>query len=250
MLNALLLTIAAGLSTLVGGLAILFIRKTRAGYLHVAMGFSAGVLIFISFAELLRTSLDYLGYLPAIVAFFAGMLAFYLIDVFIPHSYEEENRGGFRRGRKCNLKRTGLLIAIGIAIHNFPEGIAVFFSSFIDIKVGMTIALAIALHNIPEGIAVAMPIYYATGSRVKALWYSFLAGVAEPVGALVAFLFLQPYINEMTLNVILAAVAGIMVFISFDELLPRAYKRRNVHPIILGIFFGMVVAALSLQLLA
>jgi len=245
MLSALILTVLAGLSTLLGGLVIFFVKKQTDGFLSISMGFSAGVMIFVAFAELLKESIDGIGYFPAVIAFFFGMLIIYIIDLLIPHSYKQENPC-IESKRKCDLKRCGVLIAIGIAIHNFPEGIAVFFSSLTDIHVGMAVAFAIALHNIPEGIAVAMPIYYATNSRVKAFWYSFLSGVAEPVGALFAFLFLYKFITPALLYGILGAVAGIMVFISFDELLPKAYEEKSSNKIILGIISGMAVMALSL----
>ena len=171
-----------------------------------------------------------------------------MIDRLIPHCYEDEATCD-HRNKKYQLKKCGTLIAIGIAIHNFPEGIAVFFSSLTNIKLGIAIALAIALHNIPEGIAVAMPIYYATKSKRTAFLYSFLSGIAEPVAAVISYFFLYNYINETVLNIILAGVAGIMVFISFDELLPQAYKHEDVHKIILGIILGMAVMALSMYYL-
>jgi len=207
------------------------------------MGFSAGVMLFVSFAELLPEAMQAIGQLAAFLAFFAGMAAIYAIDVFIPHSFE---------GEKCKdskLLRCGTLIAIGIAIHNFPEGIAVFFSSLSSLSLGIPIALAVALHNIPEGIAVSMPIFYATGKKRKAFLYSFLSGLAEPLGALIGFLFLYPFLNDFVLNLVLATVAGVMVFISFDELLPFTYNGQSKHAPILGIAIGMAVMALSLLLM-
>lgn len=249
MLNALLLTVLAGLSTTIGSLIIFFVRKRRDGFLNMSLGFSAGVMIFVSFVELLNESIENLGFLYAILGFFLGIFIIYLIDVLIPHSYEEECACDPNLKKECDLKRCSIMVAVGIAIHNFPEGIAVFFSALVDIKLGIAVALAIALHNIPEGIAVAMPMYYATNSRLKAFFYSFISGVAEPVGAIVAYLFLYNFINITILNVIIAAVAGIMIYISFDELLPQAYKEENNHKIIFGIFAGMAVMALSLYLI-
>lgn len=248
-INALLLTVFAGLFTLFGSFIIFFIKKPKDIYMNIAMGFAAGVMIFVSFVELLGRSIETIGYLYAIIAFFSGILIIYLIDVFIPHSYEAENNYKNNLKKKNYLKRCAILIAIGIAIHNFPEGIAVFFSSISNINLGLSVAIAIALHNIPEGIAVAMPIYYATGKKRKAFLYSFLSGVAEPIGALVAFFFLSSFLNETILGIILSGVAGVMVFISFDELLPRAYKQQESHLIILGILIGMFVMALSLLVL-
>jgi ZIP family zinc transporter len=247
--NALLLTVLAGLSTVMGSLIIFFMKGRKELHLNIAMGFSAGVMIFISFTELLNESIMGIGYLYAVISFFAGIALIYLIDVFIPHSYEEESPCDPNLRKKCDMKRCGTMVAIGIAIHNFPEGITVFFASLADIRLGIVIAIAIALHNIPEGIAIAMPIYYATKSKMKAFWYSFLSGIAEPIGALLAFAFLFKFINSTVLNIILAATAGIMVFISFDELLPHVYNEKESHLTILGIFVGMGVMALSLFLL-
>jgi len=250
MLNALLLTVLAGLSTALGGLIIFFVRKKKDDFLNIALGFSAGVMIFVSFTELLNESINVIGFLYAILAFFLGMFIIYLIDVFIPHSYEEECACNPNLKKKCDLKRCSIMVTIGIAIHNFPEGIAVFFSALLDIRLGIAIAIAIALHNIPEGIAVAMPMYYSTNSRLKAFFYSLIAGISEPVGAIVAYLFLFNFINNFILHIIVGAVAGIMIYISFDELLPQVYKgHESNHKIILGIFAGMAVMALSLYLL-
>ncbi|MFH0876354.1 MAG: ZIP family metal transporter [archaeon] len=170
-----------------------------------------------------------------------------MIDIFIPHSYEAENACNPEK-EKCELKRCGMLIAIGITIHNFPEGIAVFFSSLVNMHLGLTIAIAIALHNIPEGIAVAMPIYYATNSKKQAFLFSFISGIAEPIGAIFAYLILKEFLSSTLLYTLLAAVAGIMIFISFDELLPQAFKQKNNHLTIAGIFLGMAVVAVSLLL--
>jgi ZIP family zinc transporter len=249
LLTALILTFIAGLSTVLGSLVIFFVKKEKDGYLSVAMGFAAGVMIFISLTELLPESIGKIGYLPALVAFFAGIIVIYLVDILIPHSYEQENACEPSAKTKLDLRRCGILVAIGIAIHNFPEGIAVFFSALINIKLGLSIALAIALHNIPEGIAVAMPIYYATNSKRKAFMYSFLSGMAEPLGAIIAFIFLRSFLSETILYLIIAAVAGIMVFICFDELLPYAFQQKNNHLTIAGIFLGMAVVAVSILLI-
>jgi len=246
---AFLLTLIAGLSTTIGAFITFFINKKHLGtkfcYLCLAMGFSAGVMIFVSFVELLPESIKNIGFQYAMIAFFIGMIIIYLIDTLIPHVYAEEKED--KPNKK--LMASGVLIAIGIAIHNFPEGIAVFFSSLSSFKFGLPIAIAIALHNIPEGISVAMPIYYATKKKRKAFWYSFLSGVSEPIAALLSIVILYRFINDFTLNIIFAAVAGIMVFISFDELLPYAYKHHNKHTIILGILSGMLIMAISLWIL-
>jgi len=243
-LIAFLLSILAGLSTTIGSAIAFFIRKFKPIYLYLGMGFSAGVMIFISFMELLSLSIAKIGLSYALIAFFSGIFVIYLIDIIVPHTYEKE-----KGNHNSNLKRLGLFVALGIAIHNFPEGFAVFFSSLVEIKLGLLIAVAIALHNIPEGIAVALPIYYATKSKAKAFYFSFLSGIAEPIGAFLGYFILFPFITQFILYLILSAVAGIMIFISFDELLPFALKSRRRHTVILGVLFGMLVAALSLFLI-
>ncbi|MBD3250043.1 MAG: zinc transporter ZupT [Candidatus Pacebacteria bacterium] len=250
MLYAFLLTVLAGLSTLLGSLIIFFIKKPRQCYLNIAMGFAAGVMIFVALTELLVESIEGLGYPGAMLSFFFGIGLIILLDTFIPHTYEAEiscECKDFRQMKDGRLARCGLLIALGVAIHNLPEGVAVFFSSLADQRLGLTLAIAIALHNIPEGIAIAMPIYYASRSRKKAFWWSFLSGITEPLAALAAFLVFGSFISERLLGAIIGAVAGVMVFISFDELLPFAYKQEKDNLTILGIFSGMAVMAVSLM---
>jgi len=167
-----------------------------------------------------------------------------LIDFFIPHEYIAEHIHKDVHDKK--LMSAGVFTAIGIAIHNFPEGIAVFMSALADVKLGVVLAIAIALHNIPEGVAVAMPIFYATKSKRKAFFYSFLSGFAEPAGAVIAILILMPFLNAFVLSFSLALVAGVMVFISFDELLPLSCQDEGYHISILGVIFGMAVMAVSI----
>ena len=143
---------------------------------------------------------------------------------------------------------TGIYAAIAIAIHNFPEGIATFTAALTDSSLGIAVAVAIAIHNIPEGIAVSVPIYYATGDKKKAFWYSFLSGVSEPIGALLAWLILMPYLTPSLFGILFAGVAGIMVFIALDELLPAAREYGEAHLSIYGLFAGMAVMAVSLLL--
>ena len=261
------LTLFAGLSTGIGSAIAFFARKTNTRFLSVALGFSAGVMIYVSFVEIMvkaRTELVaehgiVQGNWFTVAAFFGGILFIALIDKLIPsvenphemHKVEEMYDEKQLKDRK--LMRMGLFTALAIAIHNFPEGIATFMSAINDPALGIAIAIAIAIHNIPEGIAVSVPIYYATGSRKKAFFYSFLSGLAEPVGAFLAYLILMPFLNsgnsEIIFGVIMAGIAGIMVFISLDELLPSAEEYGEHHIAIYGLIGGMVIMAVSLLLL-
>jgi len=257
-LFAFALTAIAGLSTGIGSLIALVSKKTNKNFLSLSLGFSAGIMIYVSFMEMMPTALRELsdiygekgGTLYLILAFFAGILFINLIDFLIPESVNPHEAHGVEdmdEGR-TKLKRTGIMVAISIAIHNFPEGIATFTSALNSLDVAIPITIAIAIHNIPEGIAVAVPIYHATGSRKKAFWYSFASGLAEPLGALIALLFLSQIWTPSMNGLILAAVSGIMVFISLDELLPSAEKYGKHHLSIIGVVSGMLVMAISLFL--
>jgi len=245
---ALLLTTAAGLATTIGSLIGLAVKKPGPKFMSFTLGFSAGVMILVSFVELLQGAIEEIGFGSAHLGFFAGMLAFFLLDNFVPHDYiGQEDHGHAPANSK--MMRTGVLVALGIGIHNFPEGMATFVATLDDAKIGFAIAVAIAIHNIPEGLAVSAPIYAATGSRKKAFLWSFLSGVSEPLGAAIAAIFLLPFLNAVVLGWVLAAVAGIMVAISIDELVPAAKSFGSEHTPILGFITGMGIMALSLHLL-
>jgi ZIP family zinc transporter len=254
---ALLLSALAGLSTTIGSLLALFVRKPGSRLMTLTLGFSGGVMILVSFVELLPGGIDALGFAPANLVFFGGMMAMFLIDALIPHDYMAEHHhtevGGASapaaQDLRSRLLKAGLFVALGLGIHNFPEGMATFATSLSDPQMGIAIAVAIAFHNIPEGLAVSAPVYAATGSRGKAFWWSFLSGVAEPVGALLAAAVLMPFLSEAVLGGLLSAVAGIMVFISIDELLPVSRAYGEEHLSIVGIVGGMAVMALSLWML-
>jgi len=251
---AFLLTTLAGLSAGIGGLVVFFIRKPKLSYLSPLLGFAAGVMIYVSMAELLLESIEAVGFVRANAAFFIGILFMFLLDKLVPHihidtepePFHEDGVPTFDEETEARLRKAGLLTAVGIALHNFPEGMAVFTVSLIDVSMGIPIALAIAAHNIPEGIAVAVPIFYSTKSRAKGFGYSLLSGLAEPVGALLGFLILYPFLTEGLLYATLAFVGGIMVFISFDELLPISREYGNEHTSNIGLFLGMLVMMLTL----
>ena len=196
------------------------------------------------------------GYFITVLGFFGGMLLIAIIDKLIPEEknpHEVKTMDSYEADKDNNLKsnslmRTGLFTALAIAIHNFPEGLATFVSALQEPSIAIPIAFAIAIHNIPEGVAVSVPIYYATGDKKKAFLYSFASGLTEPIGAIVGYLILLPFMNNILYGVIFSAVAGIMVFISFDELLPAAREYGEHHLSIYGLVFGMIVMAGSLLL--
>lgn len=257
---AFLLTLFAGLSTGIGSAIAFFAKRTNTKFLSLALGFSAGVMIYVSFIEIFdkaRSSLmevlgDVRGTWATVGAFFGGMLFIAIIDKVIP-SYENphemrmvEDLESVNGKDRQKLMRMGLFTALAIAIHNFPEGLATFTAAINDPSLGIAIAMAIAIHNIPEGIAVSVPIYYATGDKKRAFWNSFASGLAEPIGALVGYLILLPFMSPAVFGVLFASVAGIMVFISLDELLPAAREYGEHHLSIYGLMGGMLVMALSL----
>lgn len=256
------LTVLAGLATGVGSAIACFTQRTNTNFLSATLGFSAGVMIYVSFVELLATALRYtaayyshpMGGWLSVAAFFAGIFLIMAIDYKVPvhenphHAHLPEEMA--QRIDAPGLKRVGVLTALAIGIHNFPEGIATFMSALDDPALGVTIAIAIALHNIPEGISVAVPIYYATGSRRRAFWYSLSSGLAEPLGAITAYLLLRPFLNEGLMGMVLAAVAGIMVFISLDQLIPNAKKYDTGHQAVYGLIAGMAMMAVSLLMMS
>jgi len=256
-LQALAITTLAGLSTAIGSVIGFFSKRPSPLFLAFTMGFSAGVMIFVAFAELLPTALKVpeLGFAGAHIAFFTGMTAYFLIDLVIPHDYiGQHDHAGHRPapGEPASaraMERTGLLVTVGITIHNFPEGMGTFVGAMQDLHLGMALGVAIALHNIPEGLAISAPVYFATGSRKKAFLWSLFSGGAEIAGGLLAAAVLLPFMSPALMGCALAAVGGIMVAISLDELIPVAKSLDSEHAPITGVIAGMLVMALSLQLL-
>lgn len=253
------LTLFAGLSTGIGSALAFFTKTTNTRFLSLSLGFSAGVMVYVSFVEILQKAKESLtldfGVRTAswytVIAFFSGILLIAIIDRLIPsfenpheiRRVEEVAKNGKKDPR---LVRMGMFTALAIAIHNFPEGIATFMAGLSDTSVAIPIAVAIAIHNIPEGIAVSVPISYGTGSKRKGFYLSFLSGLAEPVGALLAYFLLMPFFSDKLFGFLFAGVAGIMVFISIDELLPTAREYGFHHHAVYGFLAGMAVMALSL----
>ena len=256
-------TLFAGLSTGIGSALAFFTKRTNTRFLSVSLGFSAGVMIYVSMIEIFVKAKDSLvaalgevgGNWATVGGFFGGILLIALIDKLVPsmenphelHKIEDidntKNKQNYQK-----LMRTGIFTALAIAIHNFPEGLATFLAAIKDPTLAIPIAVAIAVHNIPEGIAVSVPIFYATNDKKKAFWLSFASGLAEPVGALVGYFILAQFFNDVVFGIVFASVAGIMVFISIDELLPAAREFGEHHYSIYGLLAGMAVMAISLLL--
>lgn len=256
------LTLLAGLSTGIGSIMAFLAKRTDARFLSVALGFSAGVMIYVSLVEILQNALKGLqdalgkpGYWVAVGSFFGGILLIGLIDKFVP-GYENPHEprrpqdmdDAEAAARQRKLHRVGIMTAAAIALHNFPEGLATFAAAVQDPRLGVAIAAAVAIHNIPEGIAVSVPVYYATGNRRKALAYSVLSGLAEPAGALVGLGLIFLVSGPVMPGVLFASVAGMMVFVSLDELLPAAREYGEHHWAIYGLIGGMAVMAVGLAL--
>lgn len=249
---ALLLSALAGGATAIGGLLAFFIKKKNLSALSLGLGFSAGVMIYVSFMEILPQATQTLqtlygektGAWFGTGIFFGGIVLAWLIDTLLPSHHVEQHT----LDKSAKLKHLGLFTALALAVHNFPEGLATFMATVKDATLGVSITIAVAIHNIPEGVAVALPIYHATGSRQKAFWYSALSGMAEPVGALVGFFVLRSLLHDAAFGVLFSLVAGIMVYIALDELLPTAHEYGNGHRVIWGVVGGMMLMALSLLL--
>jgi ZIP family zinc transporter len=265
---AFLLTVAAGLSTGIGSVLGLLNRRFSPRVLTVALSFSAGVMLYVSFVEIFPKARDSLtaalgsplGYAATVAAFFGGMAAIALVDQLLPRHDSalapalqagEGRQEALRHTSKPELLRTGLFSALAIAIHNFPEGLATFIGALSSPRLGIGIAIAIAIHNIPEGLAVSAPIYFATGSKRKAFWISLASGLAEPLGAVIGYLFLRAVLNDLVLGLVFASVAGVMIYICLDELLPTAQRMTSQHQLMIGgVLAGMLVMSISLVLLA
>ncbi|MFO7650937.1 MAG: zinc transporter ZupT [bacterium] len=257
---AIVLSALASLATVAGGMISLVVRRPGPKVMAVSLGFSAGVMVFVSFAELLPSGIAEVGFLPAVGAFFGGLVLMFLIDAAVPHVFVTEGHelkihpdclpAKPEAGQPADkLMRASLLIAIGIGIHNLPEGMATFAGALKNRGLGLAIGSAVALHNIPEGLAVAVPVFCATGSRRRSILWAFLSGVSELVGALLAAAVLMPFLTPQLLAITLAAVAGLMVFISFDELIPGSYSYGHEHSSVIGLVAGMALMAFGIWIL-
>lgn len=248
--RALALSLFAGLSTLLGALIVFASNHKSEKLVTISLGFAAGVMISVSFTDLFPIAQAHLqtafggqnGIFLSVCFLGVGILLAACLDHFVPHQEYDEKTGDKPHQ---NLFRVGMVSMLAIGLHNFPEGIATFAAGYSDTQLGLSIALAITLHNIPEGISVAMPIYFATGSRKKAFQFTFLSGIAEPVGALLAFLILRPFINDFMLGVLFALVAGIMIYIAVEELIPSSRQYGHDRQALLATFLGICLMPLT-----
>lgn len=260
-LIAFLNTAFAGLATMIGALIVFLSGSDNKKFLSTALGFSAGVMIYISFMEMMPMAtenfMDTMGEKQAgmatLAAFFGSMLLFGLISHLVPEADEpheirttEEIEEEVEKKR---LESVGIKSALAIGVHNFPEGMVTFMTTLLDPAMGISIAVAIAMHNIPEGVGVAVPIFFATGKKKRALWFTFLSGISEPIGALLAYLILRPFLTTTLFGIVFAGISGIMVLISFDELLPASRAYGETHLSLIGLILGMLVMGVSLILL-
>lgn len=255
---AMTMTLLAGLTTAVGAGIAFVVKKDNLKALSVGLGFSAGVMIFLSFTDIIPEAGTMLSaHFPQIhewlvmLGFVLGVGIAMLIDYFLPDHIDPdellnpEEPGLHRR----QIKRAGLFTAIAICVHNFPEGMATFLTATQNLTLGLSVAVAIAIHNIPEGIAVALPIYHVTGKKRYAMLYAALSGITEPIGALIGMLLFGLFLPQIMVGMLLAAVAGIMIYLSFDTLLPLAREYGNWHLAMVGIFAGMLFIWVSLILI-
>ena len=257
MWTALLLALGAGLSTLIGSLLGLVMKNPGPKFVSFTVGFSAGIMIFISFGEFLSGAIttEGVGYLKAHIAFFSGMAGYFFIDLLVPHDYlgQHDHPQGQHDLHGLDtphaMERTGILVALGLSIHNIPEGMAIFVAGVRDIRLGFAVATAIAVHNIPLGLAISAPIYNATGSRKRAFLWSFFSGLSGIIGACIAAVVLMPFLSDTVMGFVFAVVGGIMVVIAIDELVPAAKELSSEHTPIVGVMAGMIVTMITLWFL-
>lgn len=239
-----LLTFLAGFSTMIGSIPIFFKCGKEVKIISAALAFASGVMITVSVTDLIPESITLLKntfygiptFLVMNIFLVTGIIFSMLIDKYLPDQPSKT--------KNKNLFRVGIISMIAIILHNIPEGIATFMATTSDTKLGISLAIAIALHNIPEGISISVPIYYATKSKLKALGYTLISGISEPFGALIAFLFLKPFINDVVMGILFAMIAGIMIHIAVYELLPTSLKykkrKRTLFFFLIGIIFMFV----------
>lgn len=272
-LIALAITIGAGLATVIGSLLVIFARHTNTRLLAFGLAFAAGAMVYVSLVEIfVKSQLAFAAihdprtaYTEATLWFFAGVILLVVIDRLVPNPHASIDSEAVEKiaadpdrpvanvtmvhhHQEQALRRVGLMAAIAITGHNLPEGLATFFATLEQPSVGLALAIAIAIHNIPEGVSIAVPVYYATQSKMKAIWATVVSGLAEPFGAIVGYLVLAPFLSEAVFGAVFGILAGAMVFLALDELLPAARRYAHGHETVYGIVIGMGMMAISLVL--
>ncbi|WP_291255836.1 zinc transporter ZupT [Fusobacterium sp.] len=248
-LRALILSFFAGISTVLGAFILFFLKDKNEKIISISLGFSGGVMISVSFTHLLPHANELLegyfghdlGVLLGVLFLVLGVVIAACLDKFVPHINDECSNDY----KHQNLFRVGFISMLAIGLHNFPEGVATFMAGYNNLSLGISVAIAIALHNIPEGVSVAMPIYCATGDMKKAFKYTFLSGIVEPIGALLTFLVLRPYINEFSLGAIFALISGIMLYIAIEELIPSSRQYGYIKIALISTFVGIILMPLT-----
>lgn len=247
--RALILSFIAGMSTLIGTLVVFIVKQRSEKLVSASLGFAGGVMISVSFTDLLPNANELLqsysgekiGIILSTIFLLLGVVIAGGLDRFVPHIEEQQGEDY----KHQNLFSVGFVSTLAIGLHNFPEGIATFMAGYDNLALGLSITLAIAMHNIPEGISVAMPIYFSTGSIGKAFKYTFLSGIAEPIGALLAFLILKPYINDFSLGAIFSVISGIMLYIAIEELIPSSRQYGYIRTALISTFIGIILMPLT-----
>ncbi|NLW96735.1 MAG: zinc transporter ZupT [Xanthomonadaceae bacterium] len=258
LLIALAVTTAAGLATGFGGLLVFASKSPNARLLAFGLAFAGGAMVYVSLGEILTKSIasfsmhygERLGFTWGTLSFLAGVLVIVTIDRLVPNPHErlEVDDPYFREHNRDYVRRVGLLTAVAITAHNFPEGLATFFATLENPGVGLPLAFAIAIHNVPEGIAIAVPVYFATNNKAYAFTACLLSGLAEPVGAILGYALLRPFLSEAVFGAVFGIIAGVMVFLALDELLPAAKRYAKGHETVYGLVTGMGALAISLVL--
>lgn len=244
----------AAVTTILGSASLFGVKEPHPRLLSFGLAFAGGAMVYISLVEIFVKSHkafsfgfpDKQAYMLATIAFFCGVMMVVLLDKLVPNPHTALDEHEFHHDSKKHVARVGLMAAIAITAHNFPEGMATFFSTLDDPKIGAPLAMAIAIHNIPEGVSIAIPVYYATGSRKKAVAACTISALAEPVGALLGYIVLQPFLSQNVYGWVFGIIAGIMVFLALDELLPTAKRYAKGHETVYGMIAGMGALALSL----
>jgi len=238
----LIIVVISVLGPVIGSL-IGVIRKPSERFMFNMLAFAGGVMLAISFLELIPESIALSSIWIAIFGVVVGSGLMFAVDKAIPHIHPE--LCGQEHGR--NLKKTAAYLLIGIFLHNFPEGMAIAIGAVSDIKVSLVIALAIAIHNIPEGITTSAPYFHCTKKRLK----SFLISSSTAIPLLVGFLlasWLYQYISLQLVGFIIGATAGLMIYITADEIIPSSCCKLSTHTtifsLILGILFVMLLGLL------